>query len=394
LSSHDQDGFLTEYVGGDVGKLMVAAALQITSKGQPVVYYGEELGNSGKSSWTKNGEVVTEFGQNRDSMPWAKYESGDVATVALHDHYAKLLNIRAEYSKVFSNGTRAKVAGGNSDQFVVIERKYDGKFAYVGLNTATEVKQATFRVDYNAGTVLTDMYSGTEYLVNADMQVTVTIGSRDQGGTAILVEKQDTVAPVTTVKLTGTPGKEGWHTSNVTVDLASQDGISGVKETKYRINDGKWTSYTEVISLTEDGIYNIEYRSADNAGNMEDTRTTIVKVDRTGPVLKVIVDKPILTVPNHKMEKIRATLDSLDSVSGIDTIILESITVNEDNAVEGDIQEASYGTLDTEFSLRAERNGFNAEGRIYTITYLATDKAGNTVRETITVTVPRGKNKK
>jgi pullulanase len=196
LSSHDQDGFLTEYVGGDVGKLKVAAALQITSKGQPVVYYGEELGNSGKSSWSKNGEVVTEFGQNRDSMPWDKYESGDATTVALHDHYAKLLNIREQYSKVFSKGTRTKVAGGNNDQFVVIKREFEGKAAYVGLNPSTVTKQATFTVDYTAGKVLTDAYSGKTYTVSADKKVTVDLASRDHGGTFILVEKVTTVPPV------------------------------------------------------------------------------------------------------------------------------------------------------------------------------------------------------
>jgi hypothetical protein len=231
-------------------------------------------------------------------------------------------------------------------------------------------------------------------LVNSDRQVTVIIASRNQGGTAILVEKQDTVAPATTAKVSGTAGKDGWYTSNVIVDLTSLDEISGVKETKYRINEGKWMSYTGVMYLTEEGIYTIEYRSEDNAGNMEDTQSIIVKVDKSAPALKVIVDKPILAVPNRKMEKIKVTLDSFDSVSGTESIILESITINEDNAVEGDIQDASYGTLDTEFSLRAERNGYNPEGRIYTITYLATDKAGNTVRGTITVTVPRGKNKK
>ncbi|HBS43459.1 MAG TPA: hypothetical protein DEA91_01530, partial [Paenibacillus sp.] len=50
LSSHDEDGFLSNYVDGDKGKLKIAAALQITAKGQPVIYYGEELGTSGKNA--------------------------------------------------------------------------------------------------------------------------------------------------------------------------------------------------------------------------------------------------------------------------------------------------------------------------------------------------------
>ncbi|MHC0037508.1 type I pullulanase [Pseudoneobacillus sp. C159] len=196
LSSHDQDGFLSEYVGGDVGKLMVAAALQITAKGQPVIYYGEELGNSGKSSWERDGDKVTKFGQNRSDMPWDKLANGDATTVALHDHYTKLLNIREGFSKVFAKGTRTKIAGGNAEQFVVTKREYKGEAAYIGLNTAAEAKKVTFNVDYPNGKVLTDVYSGKTYTVTPDKRVTVDLASRAKGGTFILVEKVTTVPPV------------------------------------------------------------------------------------------------------------------------------------------------------------------------------------------------------
>src|SRR5690625_4444513 len=43
LSSHDEDGFLISRADGDLNKMKVAASLQITAKGQPVLYYGEEL---------------------------------------------------------------------------------------------------------------------------------------------------------------------------------------------------------------------------------------------------------------------------------------------------------------------------------------------------------------
>jgi pullulanase len=197
LSSHDQDGFLTEYVGGDVGKLMVAAALQMTSKGQPVVYYGEELGNSGKSSWERNANgEVTKFAQNRDSMPWEKFESGDAQTLALHSHYTKLLNIREDYSKVFSKGDRTKVAGGNAAGYLVTKRSYNDQSVYVGLNVTDVKKQATFAVDAATGTVLTDLYSGAEYTVDNNGQVTVEISSRAVGGTVILAGTETNETPV------------------------------------------------------------------------------------------------------------------------------------------------------------------------------------------------------
>ncbi|QNF29202.1 MULTISPECIES: type I pullulanase [Metabacillus] len=186
LSSHDQNGFLSEYVNGDVGKLKVASALQITSKGQPVIYYGEELGRSGKSDWEKEGETVLQFGQNRDDMPWGLLETEDPNAMALHKHYSTLLNIRAEYSKVFSKGTREKVAGGDAEDYLVFKRKYEEEQVLVGLNVTDSAKQATFVVDFPANTKLRDLYNEKEYVVNSNKEVTINIPADDNGGTVVL----------------------------------------------------------------------------------------------------------------------------------------------------------------------------------------------------------------
>ncbi|MFN0139655.1 MAG: VWA domain-containing protein, partial [Pyrinomonadaceae bacterium] len=72
---------------------------------------------------------------------------------------------------------------------------------------------------------------------------------------------------------------------------------------------------------------------------------------------------------------------------------LVSITANEpvngkgDGNTESDIEDAEFGTDDRQFSLRAERSG-TGSGRVYTITYRATDAAGNSALATATVIVP------
>jgi hypothetical protein len=82
------------------------------------------------------------------------------------------------------------------------------------------------------------------------------------------------------------------------------------------------------------------------------------------------------------MIPINATLVSNDEGSGVQSVVLTSITSNlPDSGRGGDIQ-ADFGTADTSFSVRAEK------GSIYTITYTATDKAGNKTVVTTTVTVP------
>ncbi|WP_068784573.1 endo-1,4-beta-xylanase [Paenibacillus phocaensis] len=119
-------------------------------------------------------------------------------------------------------------------------------------------------------------------------------------------------------------------------------------------------------------------------------------VDTTPPVLKLTASPSVLSTPNHKLVPIKVTWQATDEGSGIDSIKLVSITSNEsdnglgDGDTANDIQGADYGTADPEFLLRAERSG-KGTGRIYTITYEATDKAGNKTTAQTTVQVPKGK---
>jgi len=111
-----------------------------------------------------------------------------------------------------------------------------------------------------------------------------------------------------------------------------------------------------------------------------------VKIDKTGPNLKIGLDPTTLWPANHKMVKVNALLDSSDDLSGIKSVVLTSITSNEPDSKDGDIQ-ANLGSEDTSFSLRASRSG-GGTGRVYTITYTITDHAGNQTVATATVTVP------
>lgn len=204
--------------------------------------------------------------------------------------------------------------------------------------------------------------------------------------------KVDKTATVNTATVNpGTPnGDNGWYTTDVTVTMTSVDEESGVNSPEYRINGGEWAAYSDALQLTTDGIYKIEYRSVDGAGNVEETKMKEIKIDQTVPELSFSVDKPTLLVPNHKLVDIKALLDYSDATSGISSVVLESITINEANSDSSDISGALYKTLDTDFALRSERNG-KGNGRIYTITYHAADQAGNTTEAQATVTVLKGR---
>ncbi|MFD0693940.1 OmpL47-type beta-barrel domain-containing protein [Paenibacillus sp. GCM10027628] len=193
----------------------------------------------------------------------------------------------------------------------------------------------------------------------------------------------DDVAPVTAAALTPDQpnGMNGWYTSDSTLTLTATDEGAGIATTEYRVNGGDWLPYTNPVLLTDEGKLTVEYRSTDLAGNTEESKTLAVQLDKTVPQLQLSVDKPVIGPPNHKMVPIHVTINADDSASGIAKVELVSITSNEPDNGSGDgntvqdIQNAEFGTNDTDFSLRAERSG-NGSGRVYTITYKATDHAG------------------
>ena len=98
-------------------------------------------------------------------------------------------------------------------------------------------------------------------------------------------------------------------------------------------------------------------------------------------------------VNNHKMMAITAMITVADACDPAPSVELLSITSSDpdngagDADTPNDIQEANVGTNDREFSVRAERSG-NVGGRVYTVTYEATDTIGNSTEASATVTVP------
>ena len=113
--------------------------------------------------------------------------------------------------------------------------------------------------------------------------------------------------------------------------------------------------------------------------------------DTSPPSLSVSASPSVLWPPNHKYVSVNASIDTSDSGDPSPSVDLVSVTSNEpDNAPGGGDGNTTNDVVivdqDT-FRLRAERNG-NGTGRIYTITYRATDACGNTTVRSDTVTVP------
>ena len=103
------------------------------------------------------------------------------------------------------------------------------------------------------------------------------------------VFNDDTTPPVTTISFDPpTPdGDNGWFVSDVTTILNATDDMSGVNATYYRLNEGEWETYTEPFVIQSDGHCLIEYYSVDNAGNEEDVKSFVIKIDQTSPDIEL-----------------------------------------------------------------------------------------------------------
>lgn len=192
------------------------------------------------------------------------------------------------------------------------------------------------------------------------------------------------MAPVTTATLNpGAPnGKNSWYTTDVAVSISvNASELGGALTTEYQVNDGAWIAYNGSIPAFGEGTYKFAYRSKDQAGNVEQLKSVEFKIDKTAPELTVQLDQTTIWPGNHKMVTVNAALNSSDAASGVESAVLTSITSSQPDSGLGDI-EADFGTAATSFSLRAEQIC------IYTITYTATDKAGNITVESVIVTVP------
>jgi hypothetical protein len=113
--------------------------------------------------------------------------------------------------------------------------------------------------------------------------------------------------------------------------------------------------------------------------------------DATDPSLTVEVSPDRLWPPNHMYVTVEATVTVSDDADPNPTVTLVSVTSSEPDNAPGDEDGNTTNDVvivdqDT-FQLRAERSD-PGPGRVYTITYEATDACGNTTTESATVTVP------
>ncbi|ARU60326.1 hypothetical protein CBW65_04055 [Tumebacillus avium] len=168
-------------------------------------------------------------------------------------------------------------------------------------------------------------------------------GESDPSNSVIAQLIQDDVAPVTTAA-----APHAWTNQEVVVTLSATDNDTGVAKTFYALNGGAFAEGTSV-AVTEAGINELSFYSVDRVGNIEQTKSIQVKIDKTAPT--TTTDAPT----TWSQADVKVTLSATDAQSGVATTYY---SVNGSDYTEG-----------TTFTVAQE--GIN------TITFYTVDAAGN-----------------
>ena len=109
------------------------------------------------------------------------------------------------------------------------------------------------------------------------------VGNQSGVSATSLDAKVDATTPVTS-----DDAPAGWQNAAVTVTLSITETGSGVASTSYRVDGGSFQSGTSIsipapANHSNDGVHTIEYRTTDDAGNVETLRSATVRIDTTLP---------------------------------------------------------------------------------------------------------------
>lgn len=355
LSSHDEDGLLYKLMDEEGSNLdektaynlfKVAASLELTAKGIPVIYYGEELGQTGADDYPDQ--------TNRYNYDWSSANDDN----AMLTHYKTLLSIRNKYTDVFARGNRESVAVSDENGYEIVSRTYSDETVLVGLNISDTAQNVDISVDEYPGSIYTDEYNNCTYTVSSNKTITVNIPAASKGGTAILAlsNSAEAVTGVTLNQTAITVEKNATTTLQETV-LPSNAGNKNVTWISSDTNIAT-VSNTGVVKGIKAGTAMITVQTAD--GNKTATCAVTVKAAATN----INLNKTVITISVKKSYTLKATITPSDST---DTITWSS-------------SKKSVATVSSTGKVKGIKAG--------TVTITATTSSGKKVTCKVTVNVP------
>jgi plastocyanin len=175
----------------------------------------------------------------------------------------------------------------------------------------------------------------------------------------------DTTAPTVTADVAGQQDADGAYIGTATVALTAEDAESGVASVEYSVNGGAYQAYTEPFVLDQPGMYMVETRATDNAGNVSTPEMLHIEV--------VSADGEDTTAPSVNAE-VTGELDSSGAY-----IASATVTIAAQDAGSG-VASIEYALDGGEYAPYTDPVVVDTAGE-HTVTYRATDVAGNVSAE-------------
>ncbi|MFN7252527.1 MAG: OmpL47-type beta-barrel domain-containing protein [Anaerobacillus sp.] len=149
----------------------------------------------------------------------------------------------------------------------------------------------------------------------------------------------DKTAPITSAVI-----QSSWSKEAVSVELTAVDKLSGVAKTFYSINGSELKEGTS-FTVTEEGISLITFFSIDKAGNVEDQKTVVVKIDKTAPVTSADASstwsKESVNVKLTVEDKLSGPAQTFYSING--SMLKEGISFD---VIEEGVNKVSFFSID------------------------------------------------
>jgi peptidoglycan/xylan/chitin deacetylase (PgdA/CDA1 family) len=126
----------------------------------------------------------------------------------------------------------------------------------------------------------------------------------------------DTIAPTSSIRCNGaTCSANGWYKTSVDVVLSATDAQSGVAVIRYTLDGSTPSAASPAYSgpFTLSATTTVKYRAWDNAGNVEATKSQVVRIDLTAPTVAITSPTDGATVTGT----VKITASASDVGSGI-----------------------------------------------------------------------------
>jgi uncharacterized repeat protein (TIGR01451 family) len=235
----------------------------------------------------------------------------------------------------------------------------------------------------NADLSVTQIASPNPVLTGSNVTYNITVTNNGPGTAESLTLTDNLSANTTFVSCDATGGAICGGSGNarfVTINsLASGSSIAItlVAEVTCSLADGTVISNTATVNSS----------TPDANPNNNSTTASVVASNPPPVISNLSVDRPVLWQPNHEMVDVTVSYDVTDNCGATTTSL--AIASNEPVNGNGDGNTSTDWEVVDEHHVRllAERSG-NGDGRIYTITITATDSAGGSSSQRVTVTVP------